>query len=586
MAQYYDFAGQRIIVPGAYTKRIFPVDQGAGAITGRVIILGEASKGGIPYNAFDDIEDCINVVEGQAQALNVFGGGDIYYGAEFYLTPSKDERFNKPSQANCVVVNQMGQAGTKLTASAANIIDILFNKYGTDGNTAAVKVSSGSNVGKNIEVIYKGDKILDNDDTELPLMNITYTGAGTPATMTITATTLTTSCTGATSDNLNITLADYSDMGSLINYINNQANYTCTLTGKSDEKTTVFDAVTSQSILTEYACLGTVEAIIRILNSTGDLTASLETGAVRTIPDDMSEFQYFTGGSVSSATTADWIAALAKLEKYDLNNLVIMSGSETIHDLVNDHVTRMNSVTEKRYRQAGFGAGSSTTTKALRIKEMKALNSAYLEYCISSFKRYDYVNNVADVEFDPYYLYPLIAGLRYANNVGMDVVFKYLNVLATPEIGKTDRNDYAEAGATVIQKTTNVNNINNFEIIINNTTFQGSQVTRTNPSVVYETNVLTKDYEEQVTEQIRSLDTVANSVIITKIQNWITTFLFPKYRDDYKWITDGPDGQKAFDNVSFSQDGEQFITTATLTMSVTPRFAFNFLTFITPGQNV
>ena len=586
MARYYDFAGQRIIVPGAYTKRIFPVDQGAGAITGRVIILGEASKGGIPYNAFDDIEDCINVVEGQAQALNVFGGGDIYYGAEFYLTPSKDERFNKPSQANCVVVNQMGQAGTKLTASAANIIDILFNKYGTDGNTAAVKVSSGSNVGKNIEVIYKGDKILDNDDTELPLMNITYTGAGTPATMTITATTLTTSCTGATSDNLNITLADYSDMGSLINYINNQANYTCTLTGKSDEKTTVFDAVTSQSILTEYACLGTVEAIIRILNSTGDLTASLETGAVRTIPDDMSEFQYFTGGSVSSATTADWIAALAKLEKYDLNNLVIMSGSETIHDLVNDHVTRMNSVTEKRYRQAGFGAGSSTTTKALRIKEMKALNSAYLEYCISSFKRYDYVNNVADVEFDPYYLYPLIAGLRYANNVGMDVVFKYLNVLATPEIGKTDRNDYAEAGATVIQKTTNVNNINNFEIIINNTTFQGSQVTRTNPSVVYETNVLTKDYEEQVTEQIRSLDTVANSVIITKIQNWITTFLFPKYRDDYKWITDGPDGQKAFDNVSFSQDGEQFITTATLTMSVTPRFAFNFLTFITPGQNV
>jgi hypothetical protein len=299
----------------------------------------------------------------------------------------------------------------------------------------------------------------------------------------------------------------------------------------------------------------------------------------------MSGFQYFTGGTVSNATTADWIAALEKLETYDLNNIVIMSGSTTIQDIVQSHVERMNDVKSKMYRQSGFGAGSTTTTKALRLAQMKSLNSAYLEYCVSSFKRYDYVNKEVK-EFYPYYLYALIAGLRYANNIGMDVVFKYLNVLSTPEIGRKDKEDYAAAGGTLIQKVTNVNNINNFEIKVNNTTYQGTQVTRTNPSVVYEINVLTKDYEEQVTEQIRGLDTVANSVIITKMQNWITTFLFPDYRDNKKWITDGPDGQKAFDNVSFTQVGEQFITVATLTMSVTPRFAFNFMTFIVPGQNV
>jgi hypothetical protein len=99
-------------------------------------------------------------------------------------------------------------------------------------------------------------------------------------------------------------------------------------------------------------------------------------------------------------------------------------------------------------------------------------------------------------------------------------------------------------------------------------------------------NILTKDFEEQVISQIRNLDTVANSVIITKIQNWILTYLFPKYRDDDKWITDGPNGQLAFDNVSFTQVGEQFVTTATLTMSVTPRYSFNFMTYIVPGQNV
>lgn len=588
MAQYYDFAGQRIILPGAYTKRSFPADQGAGAVVGQVIIMGEAEKGGVPYNAYENVEDIINVVEGQAQALNVFGGGDLYYGAEFYLTPHKDDRFNKPSQANCIVVNQMSQAETILsgTGGTAAIIDVAFNKFGTDGNTAAIKLTSGTNTGKLIEVIYKGSEILDQDDVDLDLMSIEYTGGGSACALTITDTTLTTVCTGAATDNLTLILAEYTDMGSLINYLNTQANYTCLLTGASDEFTNVFDAVTSQEIKNSaYSCKGTVEAIIRQLNSTGDITAVLHDSASRIVPDSLSEYQYFIGGSVSAATTQDWIDALVKLEDYDVNCIVAMSGSTVIHTLVQDHVERMNNVNVKKYRQVGFGAGATTATKATRLVEMKSLNSAYIDYCVSSFDRYDYINKETTT-FYPYYLYAMIAGLRYANNVGMDVVFKYLNVLSTPNISKKDQEDYAAAGGTFIQKTTNVNSINNFEIKCNNTTYQGSQVTRTNPSCVYEINVLTKDFEEQVIEKIRALDTVANSFVIATIQNWIMTYLFPYYRDSKKWITDGPDGQKAFDNVSFTQSGEQFITTATLTMSVTPRFAFTFFTFIVPGQNV
>jgi len=586
MAKFYNFAGQQIILPGAYTDRSFPETEGAGAITGRVIIMGEAAKGGIPYNAFTDVEDVINTVTGQAQALNVFGGGDVYYGAEFFLTPHKDDRFNKPSKADCIVVNQMTQATMILYNGATPIIDLAYNKYGTDGNSAATKVSSGSNTGKLINMIYKGADVIKQDDTNLNMMSIRYTGSGSAAAMTINATTLTTTCTGDTPSNLSITLADYSDLGSLVSFINNKANYTCLLTGKSDELATVFDAVTAQDIKTAaYSAIAIVESIIRLITATGSVTAELHSGSARLIPDNMAEFTYFTGGTVSSATTADWTDALVKLETYDLNNIVCMSGNETIHLIVQDHIDRMNAVTTKKYRQAGAGSGSAVNTKALRVAEMKALGSAYMEYCVSSFTRYDYVNKVANTTFDCYYLYALIAGLRYANNVGMDVVFKYLNVLSTPKIGKQDQIDYAAAGATFIQKSVGLNSTN-FEIKCNNTTYQGSQVTRTNPSCVYEINVLTADYENQITEKLRALDTVSDSVIIATIQNWILTFLFPKYRDDYKWITNGPDGQKAFDNVSFTQSGEQFITNATLTMSVTPRFAFTFFTFITPGQNV
>lgn len=587
MARFYDFAGSKIIVPGAYTKRSFPEDEGAGAVVGQVVIMGEASKGGVPYNAFDDIDDCINIIEGQSQALNVFGGGDIYYGAEFFLTPTKDARFSKPSQAKCVVVNQMTQAETELKDSNNNsIIDVAFDKYGTDGNTAAIKVGTGTNEGKLLQMVYKGSEVLNEDDVILDMMAIQYVGTGASATLTIDTTTLTTNCPLDSINNLSLTLADYDDLGSLVNYINNQTAYTCTLTGQSDEFTTVFDAVTSQDIKTSsYECLAIIEQIIRKLNATEMVTAELHSSAARTVIANLADYQYLTGGTVSAATTADWTAALVKLEEYDLNSIVAMSGSPTIQDLVTTHCEKMNLVAYKKYRQAGAGAGSTTTAKADRITQMKAMNSAYMEYCVSSFDRYDYINKV-QATFYPYYLYALIAGFRYSNSVGMDIVFKYLNVLSTPKISKKDQDDYAAAGATFIQKTVNVNNASNFEIKVNNTTYQGSQITLCNPSVLYEINVLTKDFEEQVINQIRGLDIVANSVIITKIQNWILTYLFPKYRDDYKWITDGPDGQLAFDNVSFTQEGEKFITTATLTMSVTPRFAFNFMTYIVPGQNV
>jgi hypothetical protein len=594
MAQWYDFAGQRVILPGAYTKRFFPKDQGAGSTAGKVLILGEASKGGVPYTAHADVEDIINVVTGQAQALNVFGGGDLYYGAEFFLTPTKDARFNTPSQANCIVVNPMTQATTSLLNSATQVLDIGFGKYGTDGNQAAVKISAGTTTGKLLQLLYKGAEVLNVDNVTLPLMSIRYTGSGSACSMAITATTLSTTVTaGGATDTLSITLADYDSLGSLINFINSNSAYTCTLTGKSDEFTNVFDIVTAQDIKTAaYECVGIVQALMRSINASETFSVALHTGSTRLIPDNLSAYKFLTGGTVTAAATSDWTAVLAKLEKYDVDAIVPMSGSTTIQNLVAAHIEKMNAVKVKKYRQAVTGAGSTTNTKALRIAQIKSLNSAYIEYAVSTFKRFDYVKNVVpSVDFDPYYLAPMIAGFRYSNNIGMDLVFKYLNVLSTPELTKEDQETYAEAGSVFIQKTTNVqDSTRNFEILCDNSTYQGSQVTRTNPACVYEINKLTKDFEDRTIEKIRALDEVANSVIMSSIENWITTYLFPYYRDSKKWITNYTDAsgntQKAFDNVTFEQDGEQFKVSATLTMSVTPRFVFNFLTFIVPGQNV
>jgi hypothetical protein len=257
----------------------------------------------------------------------------------------------------------------------------------------------------------------------------------------------------------------------------------------------------------------------------------------------------------------------------------------------------MNGPEYKKYRQCGSGAGgalSTTNTKAKKIAQMKALGSAFVEYCVSPFKRFDYVNNCMPVaDFDAMYLYPLIAGLRYSNSIGMSVVFKYLNILSTPDISLRDQKDYAAAGGTIVQKTKNVLDGNtNFEIKVNNTCYQGSQVTLTNPAVVYEENVFTKYFIDNIIEKIRGMREVANSVSMEMIKNYIVTDLLPvDCRDSKKWITDYTDEvtgvtQKAFDKITFSQEGDVFYITGTFTMSVTPNFVFILSTFITPGQTV
>jgi hypothetical protein len=470
---------------------------------------------------------------------------------------------------------------------------VAFNIWGLNGNQSAIQIQSGSVIGKALTLLYRGNKILDVDNVQMPLLSIQYTGDGSAAALTISETKLTTTVTGASGEDLDITLADYNSLGELVSAINDNAVYTCLLLGQSDELTTIFDIVVSQAIkASAYDCQAIVEALIRTITSSESFTATLNATATRVVPDNLANYTYLAGGTVTAAQTADWTAVLTMLESYDVNNLVIMSSSTVVQGLVNTHCEKMNGIQYKKYRQWGAGASGSTgstNTKALKIAQMKALGSAYAEYCVSSFQRFNYLTNAVET-FDPFYLYPMVAGLRYANKVGMDVVFKYLNVLSTPDISKSDQEAYAAAGATLIQKSTSVlNGATNFEIKVNNTCYQGGQVTRTNPGVVYAINVLTKDLEEQVIEKIRSLDGVADILIMTSIENWITSYLLPKYRDVDKWITNYNNPitgrqQKAFDNVVFVQEGEVLRMSALLTMSVTPRFVFNFLTFITPGQ--
>jgi len=69
----------------------------------------------------------------------------------------------------------------------------------------------------------------------LPEFTIEYTGSGSDCLLTITDTHLTTSCTGASGDNLNIAFSVYDTTQKVRDEINGTSNYTCTMVGRGND---------------------------------------------------------------------------------------------------------------------------------------------------------------------------------------------------------------------------------------------------------------------------------------------------------------------------------------------------------------
>lgn len=581
MGRLYKFGGMETNIPGIYSDRKFPPSsEGVGAATSVVVIMGEAN-GGIPYNASGELEERLNFFESDSDALDVLKGGNAYYATEFFLTPSNDERFAKPGSAIVCVVNQMTKSGSALQDSESNdIIDLASVRYGLSANQIARKIAAGTNYGKKIILKYQDKIILEKDDVGAEYLAIQYTGEGSAATLTITGTALTTAITGTTEDNLDITLADFENLNQLVSFIDEQAGYSCLLRGNGDANPSVFDAVTTQSIMTEYVARADVEAIIQAINTCKEVTAELHASAVRSAIVNDANFVFFTGGSRSAATSEDWSAALSMLSMIRLNHIAAATGDSSIQAMVNSHNQQMSGIEEKKYRRGGAGASESTISQSARIAEMKALNSSRMEYCITPFFRYDKVNG-GKKEFAPFFLHAMIAGLRYANHITFDTTFKNLNILGVAETyTKTEMKRYIAAGATIVQK-----GEAGFEVMANPTTYQGVNLILLTPSMMRTIDYITEDSEVKIKNQLAALDRAPDEVIISKIENWLSTELLKGYRDTDKVLTKDPTtGAKAYSNVSFKLLGNKFEFKYRGVVVAPIQFGFVTHEFVTVGQ--
>lgn len=581
-----NFEGRKIYQPGVYSKSYYPPQAGSvGATTNVVAVVGKA-KGGIPYNANLPDEKKVNILNSASECLNVLRGGEGYYMCEFFLTPTKDEALAKPNEVLYFRVDPALQASSTIEDAGANtIVNLKSARYGSFANQLCRKITAGTKAGtKAIVVKLAGDTIATKDNVGRECFNILYTGGGTACDMTISATKLTTSVTGAPSDNLDLAFADFPTIGDMVSYINALPSYICALAGDSNYSSFYLDAVTGQDIMTSaYTATANVQAVIDFFNAEcgGEVEAELATGASRSQLTNDTNFVFFIGGSDGTATNTDWANCLTLMEKYTINHILVASGDPTVHALVDAHCQQMSDLTKKKNRTWASGAGDATTSKDAKIAEARAVNSARGIYFATPFYRYDYVNGAKKTRFAPFYGAAFDAGIRYANAITISSTMKQPNILGVAEnYSYEDKDEYIANGCTIMAYSES----GVYEIVHCVSTYQGANLILNLPSMLRTCDYITLDSQVKIRAQIAALDRAPNALVLKSIENYLTSNLLPWYRDN-GYLTDDPNtGAKAFSEVSFRVEGDAFYFQFTGIVPAPLHYGFITQRFTVVGQ--
>lgn len=364
-------------IPGAYSRRNYIPSDGGGVSAGNVVIMGD-SRTGKPNELL--------IFSNASEARAALTSGDGLEGVIQAFDPGNDI---VPQQIGFVRVNNGTQATTTLYNSTDEIISMDSFDYGLPMNQIRRKLSTGTLANsKKIEVLYKGESVtIDNIIRES--FSILYSGSGDPATITITPTTLTTSCTDAATDDLTITLADYPTIEELVTYINGQANYTATmLTADGTQLSTHLDSIAGVSILAELDIMSNLQAVIEAFESIPYVTNVTFDHTSRILPDNDTDYVFFTGGTDGSYTTTEWTASLAYLLEKDVQFIATPVVTEAIHILIKNHCVTACSVEGKAERQFYVGCDIAETVDEA-IERSKNLNSMYGSICYNGYYQYN-----------------------------------------------------------------------------------------------------------------------------------------------------------------------------------------------------
>lgn len=341
-------------------------------------------------------------------------------------------------------------------ASATNAgYTISSYMYGVYGNQIKVK-QEVSSTKTTVVVTYKGN-IESFTNIEKPSFSIIYTGSGSACTMSINLTTkkLTTTCTGATSDNLDISFETFDTISELTDAISASGKYTVIVkcSQPSIDKCIELDGVTSADIKTSAViAYSNLQAVVDTINSKSGYIQATRVDGATGVP---AAYEVNLAGGTSGTTDGDdWQEVFDVLKTADIQILLLLTEDESLWAKGETHCQLMSNPFNKKERVQFIGGLAKTgwqaaVTRASNIdalcSDAKTLNSDRTVCAGLGSKHY---NSNGEVTLYPAYITAaMYAGLAAGSNVTTPLTRKYLNCLGLEVDLRSDEIDeLIEAG--------------------------------------------------------------------------------------------------------------------------------------------
>ncbi len=470
-------------IPGAYSRIDFQ-SSGAGTVAANNAVLMGDSRGGKP--------NTVLWFSSPAEAADVLRDGALVDAIKHAFSCGGGY---VPQKIAAWRVNPGTQASRDHKSSATTMITVKAWDWGLHTNQVKSKLETGTESDtKKYTIQFQNQDAIVVDNIEKKSFTIQYTGAGTAVTMDITKTGLTTTVDAG--GDLDIEFASFPTIEDVVNYINDQADYTCAL-AEADPKdpSTELDSVTGQDIKTSaYTAKSDLQAVIDVIKTLPWIgEAAYNTGAAsRAVPDNDTDWVYFSGAIDGAYTSTEWDASLALLEAENIQFIGASVEEESIHLLIKNHCEKMNSVTGKSERQFILG-GTTGETVAEAITRAKNLKSSAGALCYPGFVHYDFDDMETTKTYSPAYYACKEIGRQVALALNEPATRKDVDVLQWEKTLKSTELDQLIAGGVWAgQMLKNGRKVNCRAI----TTYQGSRLQEVEFSMMREALFASRDLRE------------------------------------------------------------------------------------------
>ncbi len=327
-----NFNGRTYVQPGSYSAvdatALNTIQLG---YTGIVAVIGSCASG-------KPKTPLLATSPGQLKAM--VGSGPAYDAARAMFTPSTqivEGNAVRPQLVYVVRVDPATQAtATLLDGASANTLTFTSKDYGFQTNRINVTVAASTlsqsltapsnDASKKVTITYgTATEVYDNLGV-LPVLTVTYTGNASAATLTTTATQLTTALTSPSDGSANITAAytSYPTIQQLADYINSRQGYTATIrtTQPVQYLSVNLDYVAAQGIksATVVNLYGVVSDIVAKINASSSLVTVSRVSPGNLPPANIST-KYLSGATTGSVANQDYIDSLNALSAIHVNFL-------------------------------------------------------------------------------------------------------------------------------------------------------------------------------------------------------------------------------------------------------------------------